>query len=60
MDKELKDQLLAFFSNVERTMKSYSFSLTSRQYIDPNSHMRNIENMNRICAELKKKVEKHD
>jgi hypothetical protein len=60
MDKKLKEELLAFFINVERTMKSYSFSLTSRQYIDPNSHMRNIENINRICAELKKKVEKHD
>lgn len=58
MDKELKEQLLAFFINVERTMKSYNFSLTSRQYIDPISHMRNIENINHLCAELKKKVEK--
>ena len=57
MDKELKEQLLAFFTNVERTMKSYNFSLTSREYIDPASHMRNIENINRLCAELKKKVQ---
>jgi hypothetical protein len=60
MDKQLKEELLAFFTNISRTMKAYNFSLTSRQYIDPNSHMRNIENINRICAELKKKVEKHD
>lgn len=58
MDKELKEQLLSFFTNVERTMKAYNFSLTSRQYIDPQSHMRNIENLNRMCSELKKKVEK--
>jgi hypothetical protein len=58
MDKELKEEILKFLINVERTMKAYNFSLTSRQYIDPISHMRNIENINRICAELKKKVEK--
>lgn len=57
MDKKLKEELLAFFTNVERTMKSYNFSLTSRQYIDVNSHMRNIENVNRLLSELKKKVQ---
>lgn len=58
MDEKLKEELLTFIFNVQRTMKSYSFSLTSRQYINPASHMRNIENMNRLCSELKKKVEK--
>lgn len=58
MDKELKEDILKFLINVERTMKAYNFSLTSRQYIDPISHMRNIENINRLCSELKKKVEK--
>lgn len=58
MDKELKEEILKFLTNVDRTMKSYSFSLTSRQYIDPVSHMRNIENINKLCSELKKKVEK--
>jgi hypothetical protein len=57
MDKELKEQLIAFFINVDRTMKAYNFSLTSPQYIDPQSHMRNIEKINALCAELKKKVE---
>jgi len=60
MDKELKEEILRFLINVDRTMKAYNFSLTSRQYIDPASHMRNIENINRLCSELKKKVEKHD
>lgn len=60
MDKVLKEELLRFFINIDRTMKAYNFSLTSRQYIDINSHMRNIENINRILSELKKKVEKHD
>jgi len=58
MDQKLKEELLAFFTNIERTMRAYNFSLTSRQYIDPNSHMRNIENINVMCLELKKKVEK--
>lgn len=57
MDKELKEKLLAFFTNVDRTMKAYNYALTSPQYIDPQSHMRNIENLNRMCSELKKKVE---
>ena len=60
MDKVLKEELLRFFINIDRTMKAYNFSLTSRQYIDINSHMRNIENINGILSELKKKVEKHD
>lgn len=60
MDKVLKEEMLRFLINVDRTMKSYSFSLTSREYIDVNSHMRNIENINRLCSELKKKVEKYD
>jgi hypothetical protein len=58
MDQKLKEELLAFFSNIERTMRAYNFSLTSREYIDPNSHMRNIEKINVMCSELKKKVEK--
>lgn len=58
MDKDLKQELLAFITNIERTMKAYNFSITSRQYIDPQSHMTNIDNINRICVELKKKVEK--
>lgn len=57
MDKELKEKLLSFFINVDRTMKAYNYALTSREYIDPQSHMRNIENLNRMCSELKKKVE---
>ena len=57
MDNKLKEELLAFFINVERTMKSYNFSLTSREYIDVNSHIRNIENVNRLLSELKKKVQ---
>jgi len=57
MDKELKEKLLSFFTNVDRTMKAYNYALTSREYIDPQSHMRNIENINRMCSELKKKVE---
>lgn len=58
MDQKLKEELLAFFTNIERTMRAYNFSLTSREYIDPNSHMRNIEKINVMCLELKKKVEK--
>lgn len=58
MDKELKEQLLSFLINVDRTMKAYNFALTSREYIDPQSHIKNIENVNRMCNELKKKVEK--
>ena len=58
MDQKLKEELLAFFTNVSHTMRAYSFSLTSKEYIDPNSHMRNIEKINMLCAELKKKVEK--
>lgn len=58
MDKELKQEILVLLINVERTMKAYNFALTSRQYIDPQSHMKNIENVNRMCSELKKKVEK--
>jgi hypothetical protein len=57
MDEKLKEELLAFFISIDRTMKAYSLSLTSRQYIDPASHMRNIENINRISSELKKKVQ---
>lgn len=57
MDKELKEKLLSFFTNVDRTMKAYNYALTSREYIDPQSHMRNIENLSRMCSELKKKVE---
>lgn len=57
MDKELKEQILVFLTNVDRTMKAYNFALTSREYIDPQSHMKNIENINRMCSELKKKVE---
>jgi hypothetical protein len=57
MDGKLKEELLSFFINIDRTMKAYMLSLTSRQYIDPASHMRNIENINRMCSELKKKVE---
>lgn len=57
MDQKLKEELLAFFTNITHTMKAYNLSLTSRQYIDPASHMRNIEKINAICAELKKKVE---
>lgn len=60
MDQKLKEEILVFLFNIERTMKAYSFSLTSRQYIDPNSHMRNIENINRMCSELKKKVKNHE
>jgi hypothetical protein len=58
MDKELKEEILRFLINVDRTMKAYNFSLTSREYIDPYSHMKNIENINYLCTELKKKVEK--
>jgi hypothetical protein len=57
MDKKLKEELLAFFTNVERTMKAYNYALTSREYIDPQSHMKNIENVNRLCSEVKKKVQ---
>jgi hypothetical protein len=56
MDEKLKEELLAFFTNIDRTMKAYNIALTSRDYIDPDSHMRNIENINRLCSELKKKV----
>ena len=56
MDEKLKEELLAFFTNIDRTMKAYNISLTSREYIDPDSHVRNIENINRLCSELKKKV----
>ena len=57
MDQKLKEELLAFFTNINHTMKSYSLSLTSRQYIDPGSHIRNIEKINTLCSELKKKVQ---
>ena len=57
MDQKLKEELLAFFTNINRTMKAYNLCLTSRQYIDPISHMRNIEKINNLCDELKKKVE---
>jgi len=56
MDEKLKEELLAFFTNIDRTMKAYNIALSSREYIDPYSHMRNIENINRLCSELKKKV----
>jgi hypothetical protein len=56
MDEKLKEELLAFFTNIDRTMKAYNIALTSRDYIDPDSHVRNIENINRLCSELKKKV----
>ena len=56
MDEKLKEELLAFFTNVDRTLKAYNYALTSREYIDPQSHMKNIENLNRICFELKNKV----
>lgn len=58
MDQKLKEELLAFFTNVSHAMRAYNFSLTSKEYIDSNSHMRNIEKINMLCAELKKKVEK--
>lgn len=58
MDKQLKEELMAFFVNFERTMSAYRFSLTSKQYIDPVSHMTNIEQMNILCSKLKAKVEK--
>jgi hypothetical protein len=57
MDQKLKEELLAFFTNINLTMKAYGFSLTSREYIDSASHMRNIEKINNLCSELKKKVE---
>jgi hypothetical protein len=57
MDEKLKEELLAFFTNISHTMRAYNMSLTSRQYIDPISHMKNIENINRLCSELKKKVQ---
>lgn len=60
MDKELKEKLLSFFTNIDRTMKAYNLCLTSRLYIDPAFHMRNIENINRLCSDLKKKVENCD
>ena len=60
MDQKLKEEILVFLFNIERTMKAYNFSLTSREYIDPASHMRNIENINRMCSELKKKVKNHE
>jgi len=56
MDEKLKEELLAFFTNVDRTLKAYNYALTSREYIDPQSHMKNIENVNRMCSELKNKV----
>ena len=57
MDQKLKEELLSFFTVISHTMRSYNYSLTSRQYIDPASHMRNIEKINILVAELKKKVE---
>lgn len=56
MDEKLKEELLAFFTNVDRTLKAYNYALTSREYIDPHSHMKNIENVTRLCSELKNKV----
>jgi len=56
MDEKLKEELLAFFTNIDRTMKAYNIAITSREYIDPDSHLRNIENINRLSSELKKKV----
>jgi hypothetical protein len=56
MDQKLKEELLAFFTNVDRTLKAYNYALTSREYIDPQSHMKNIENVTRLCSELKNKV----
>ena len=58
MDKDLKNDLLTFFTNIERTMKIYMFSLTSREYIDIHSHEKNIENINALCNNLKEKVKK--
>jgi hypothetical protein len=58
MDEKLKEELLSFFTNMNHTMRAYMMSITSRQYIDPASHLRNIEKMNILLSELKKKVEK--
>ena len=58
MDQKLKEELLALFTNLNHTMRSYMMCLTSRQYIDPASHIRNIEKINILVADLKKKVEK--
>jgi hypothetical protein len=58
MDEQLKDELLSFFANIERTMKAYNLSLTSREYIDPVMHDRNIQNINTLCNQLKEKVKK--
>jgi hypothetical protein len=57
MDEKLKEEMLSFFINVDRTMKAYLYALTSRQYIDPDSHIKNIEKINMLSKELKKKVE---
>jgi hypothetical protein len=58
MDNKLKEELLAFFTNVEHTMRSYRFSLTNKEYIDPANHLVNIEKINILTSTLKEKVKK--
>ena len=60
MSQELKEQLLAFLNNVESAMRSYNFALTARQYIDPHYHMKNIQKINNMSFEIKKRLHEND
>lgn len=57
MTEELKQQLLSFLLNVEKTMRAYNYALTATKYIDPNDHLKNIQKINSMSSELKKRVE---
>lgn len=58
MDKELKEQILSYMTNIEHTMRAYMFSLGNKNYIDPASHLANIEKINTLTSILKEKVKK--
>jgi hypothetical protein len=58
MDQKLKEEILAYITNVEHTMRSYRFSLTNKEYIDPVNHLANIEKINILTSNLKEKLKK--
>jgi hypothetical protein len=58
MDTKLKEEILAYLKNVEIAMRSYSFSLHSREYIDIVSHESHINKVKMLTNILKEKVEK--
>lgn len=58
MDKQIKEEILAYLTNIEHTMRAYRFSLINKQYVDPANHMSNIEKINMLTNTLKEKIKK--